>query len=188
VKALVPHVRLLYPDAAEAVLGRLEQLIREHRARAAGAVAIPPAARLSERDVVLITYGDQVRTPAEAPLKTLHGFLRRHLRGAVSTVHLLPFYPYTSDDGFSVIDYLAVDPALGDWEDIRALGQDFKLMFDAVINHVSASSSWFQAFLQDKAPYRNLFIIVGCVSKMVGCKVRNEQSQGSLESGVAGDV
>ncbi len=118
---------------------------------------------LSERDAILITYGDQVQRrsgPAEPPLRTLAGFCARHLRGVVSGVHLLPFYPYTSDDGFSVVDYKAVDPALGDWEDVAAVGQHFRLMFDAVINHISASSEWFQGFLRDDPRYRHYFITV----------------------------
>ena len=92
---------------------------------------------LTQRDAILITYGDQVREPGDRPLRTLADFCRKHLRGVVSGVHLLPFYPYSSDDGFSVIDYRAVDPALGAWDDVARLGQDFRLMFDAVINHVS---------------------------------------------------
>ncbi|MFO7545351.1 MAG: alpha-amylase family glycosyl hydrolase, partial [Trueperaceae bacterium] len=79
---------------------------------------------------------------------------------AVNTVHLLPFYPSTSDDGFSVVDYLAVDPAVGDWSDVSSFGQDFSLMFDAVINHVSASSRWFQGFLAGEEPYVDYFLDV----------------------------
>ncbi len=112
---------------------------------------------LSQQDVVLITYGDQVRREGEMPLATLHDFLKQTVRDTINTVHILPFYPYSSDDGFSVIDYYAVDPALGDWSDIRRLHQDFRLMFDAVFNHISAKSAWFQGFLRGEAPYENYF-------------------------------
>lgn len=115
---------------------------------------------LTERDAVLITYGDMVSAPGVAPLKSLAGFLTEHARDLISTVHILPFFPYSSDDGFSVIDYRAVDPALGTWEDIDGLGRSFKLMFDAVINHVSAHSAWFQGYLQDDPRYRDWFITV----------------------------
>ncbi len=114
--------------------------------------------QLSERDAMLISYGDQISREGEAPLNTLHHFLNEYLKDAVNAIHLLPFYPYSSDDGFSVIDYLQVDPQLGSWADISAIGQDFRLMFDAVINHISAKSSWFAGFLQDQAPYRDYFI------------------------------
>jgi sucrose phosphorylase len=113
-----------------------------------------------EGDAILITYGDQFRAPGEAPLRTLADFARRHLGGLISTIHILPFYPYSSDDGFSVVDYRAVDPALGSWNDVRRIGQDFRLMFDAVINHVSAGSAWFQAFLRGDPAYRDYFIVV----------------------------
>jgi sucrose phosphorylase len=115
---------------------------------------------LSARDAILITYGDQLREPDRAPLSTLADFCDQHLRGVVSGVHLLPFYPYSSDDGFSVIDYQQVDPALGDWDDVARLGQNFRLMFDGVINHISAQSEWFAAFLRDDPKYRAYFIVV----------------------------
>jgi glucosylglycerate phosphorylase len=103
---------------------------------------------LSQRDAVLITYGDMVRTPGQAPLATLYDFLSEWVGPALNTVHLLPFYPYSSDDGFSVLDYRAVDPRLGTWNDVERLASGYRLMFDAVLNHVSAGSKWFQAFLQ----------------------------------------
>jgi len=119
---------------------------------------VDPTNRLTGRDVVLITYGDSLRDPAAVPLKVLHEFLTRHLADTISAVHVLPFYPYSSDDGFSVIDYMAVNPDLGDWADIDRLGKDFGLMFDAVINHMSAHSAWFQGFLAGDPQYQDFFI------------------------------
>lgn len=114
----------------------------------------------SERDILLITYADQVSEAGVPPLQTLTAVLDKHLADVVSGVHLLPFFPYSSDDGFAVIDYDSVDPALGGWADITRLGTHFDLMFDAVINHVSARSEWFQRFLRDDPPYRDYFITV----------------------------
>lgn len=54
-------------------------------------------------------------------------------------------FPWTSIDGFSVVDYRQVDPHLGQWSDIAALAGDFNLMFDFVINHISQQSRWFGA-------------------------------------------
>jgi sucrose phosphorylase len=115
---------------------------------------------LSERDAILICYGDHVQRAGSTPLATLGDFLRQTAAGVMSTVHILPFYPYSSDDGFSVIDYEQVDPALGDWADVRALGGDFRLMFDAVFNHISQHSAWFQAYLRGEAPYTDYFTAV----------------------------
>lgn len=115
---------------------------------------------LSEQDSILITYGDMVQRPDERPLETLNQFLQETIKGHISTVHLLPFYPFTSDDGFSVVDYKAVNSELGTWDDIAALSIHFDLMFDAVINHISAKSSWFQAFLQDQEPCTDYFTVV----------------------------
>jgi sucrose phosphorylase len=118
------------------------------------------AGSLSERDAILITYGDQLRESDHTSLRTLAEFCDQHLRDVVSGIHILPFYPYSSDDGFSVIDYKQVNPALGDWNDVARVGQGFRLMFDGVINHISAHSAWFQAFLRNDSAYRDYFIVV----------------------------
>lgn len=142
----------LYGDsAAEAAFRQLEPVLIPIASSRSSALPI------SERDVMLIAYGDHVRRPEEAPLRTLHRLLRQ-LNLPLTSVHILPFYPYSSDDGFSVIDYYAIDPALGTWEDVRRLSADYRLMFDAVFNHISAKSEWFQAFLRQEAPYTDYFV------------------------------
>jgi sucrose phosphorylase len=115
---------------------------------------------LTERDSILITYGDQVQSPNEKPLQTLRGFCKQYLTDVLSTIHILPFYPWTSDDGFSVVDYRQIDPALGDWEDVSSMQRHFRLMFDAVINHISSESEWFRGFLRDDRHYRDYFVVV----------------------------
>ena len=120
----------------------------------------PQAPRLTERDALLITYGNQISEPDVPPLRTLAVFCHRYLHEVVSGLHLLPFFPYSSDDGFSVIDYKAVNPEWGTWEDVAQVGDGFRLMFDGVINHISVQSAWFQAFLRDEPPYRDYFIVV----------------------------
>ncbi len=146
---IADKLKFLYGDTH--ALDRLKGLIETYR--------LPPRSDgLSERDALLIAYGDHVRQPGQPPLVTLGTFARSHLRDLISGIHILPFYPYTSDDGFSVVDYRAVDPALGGWDDVRALGADFQLMFDLVLNHASVASAWFQGFLRDEEPYRNYFV------------------------------
>lgn len=143
------------PGGGSAVLARLEALtgpIPEGRP--------PRPFPFTERDAILITYGDQLLRPDEAPLATLSNFLKGAAADVINTVHLLPFFPFSSDDGFSVIDYTAVNPALGTWDHIRGLRSTFRLMFDAVLNHVSAKSAWFRAFLRGQAPYDGYFIAV----------------------------
>ncbi|HEU4323052.1 MAG TPA: alpha-amylase family glycosyl hydrolase [Roseiflexaceae bacterium] len=154
------HLAALYGEAQAAPLleqlrVRLERFAREYPQLGQ---APPPAERLTEDDVVLITYGDQVAAPGEPPLRTLGDTLRTLFRDVAGAVHILPFYPFTSDDGFSVVDYTAVDPQLGDWEDVALLGRRYRLMFDAVVNHISASSAWFQAFLRGEPGAEARFI------------------------------
>ena len=115
----------------------------------------------NEQDVILITYSDLLSQPHQPPLQSLRNFHQDYLSDTINTIHLLPFFPYSSDDGFSVIDYKAVDPALGDWQDIAQFtSQGVKLMFDAVINHISAQSDWFQNYLEGDPHFRNYFIEV----------------------------
>lgn len=112
----------------------------------------------SQNNVLLITYGDSVVDGDESPLVTLDRFLAEHLQGVVTGVHILPFFPYSSDDGFSVIDYCAVNPELGTWEDIQQIASQFNLMVDLVINHISSQSEWFQQFKEGRSPGREYFI------------------------------
>lgn len=113
----------------------------------------------SEEDVILITYGDSVGCRGEAPLESLYRFLERHLGEVVSTVHLLPFFPFSSDDGFAVIDYLNVNPLLGEWKDVERFHRSFKLMFDLVVNHVSSQHLWVQNFQAGRDPGKDYFIL-----------------------------
>ena len=159
------HLAFLYSrDRLESIWARLVQILAGFRGPRR------PRAALDEGDTVLITYGDQFRERgpagerAEPPLRTLHriltGPLSQGSRPVVSGVHLLPFFPYSSDDGFSIIDYTRVNPDMGAWHDVEGLGQDFRLMFDLVLNHVSRESEWFQRFLAGDPGYRDWFITV----------------------------
>ena len=110
-----------------------------------------------QKDTVLICYGDSVLESDQKPLSTLKSFLDTYSKGVIDGVHILPFYPFTSDDGFSVLDYSSVNPSLGEWEDIVAIANDYSLMADLVINHCSARSMWFENFIKDRDPGRNFF-------------------------------
>jgi sucrose phosphorylase len=115
--------------------------------------------RFTEQDVILITYGDLVCGKNQKPLVTLEQLCKTYLKGVFNTLHILPFYPYSSDRGFAVMDFEEVDPHLGTWDDILALKEDFQLMFDGVFNHVSSKSRWFQEFLNQNPDYEDFFTV-----------------------------
>ncbi len=145
----------LYGEATgEKTFRQVLDLIERSRLR----LCAPRAAGLTQADALLITYPDQVQSPGISALKVLKTFCDRHLRGVITAIHILPFYPWSSDDGFAVMDYRAVHPNYGSWEDVRALGEHFRLMFDAVVNHVSVQSSWFQGMLKGDPYYQDFFI------------------------------
>jgi sucrose phosphorylase len=112
----------------------------------------------SEKDAVLITYADMIREEGKAPLQTLGTWLNKRIKHGFSTLHLLPFCPWSSDDGFSVKDYRAVEPSYGSWKDIESLAEERDLMMDLVLNHASAQGDWFRDFNAGIAPARHYFI------------------------------
>ena len=115
---------------------------------------------LDEKDIVLITYGDSITEANKKPLKTLYRFIDKYLTEQINIVHILPFYPYSSDDGFSVIDYKKVNLALGDWKDIEDIEQKMNLMLDLIANHISSKSIWFKEYLKGNPEYDNYFVSV----------------------------
>lgn len=110
----------------------------------------------SEKDIVLIAYAQHISKNGKSKLACLKDFVDKYLREAINSIHLLPFYPSNGDGGFSVCDYYEVDPEFGSWEDIESF--NYKLMFDAVFNHISSKSAWFQAYLNNEEKYQNYFI------------------------------
>lgn len=144
---LTELLEVLYePSVAAATLPRLV-------AKLAAPIAHEP-----RNDSMLVSYGDSVCSEDQAPLETLHQFIAKYLGDACGRLHLLPFFPSSSDDGFAVIDYRMVDHHLGGWDDIAALARDYDLMFDLVINHCSRENLWFADFINHREPGRNFFI------------------------------
>jgi sucrose phosphorylase len=142
--------RLYSPEDAAKCWRTLEPLLStEDRGR--------PAELWNQEDSFLITYGDSVKEEGVPPLQSLTRFVRSHLDDAIRLVHILPFFPYTSDDGFSISDYDAVRPDLGGWEHIEELAGSHDLMFDLVLNHCSASHEWFEQFLRCEKPGASYF-------------------------------
>lgn len=143
----------LYPqEDNQAIAAKIEQLIQRWKPRAHTAVP------LDQSRIWMIAYGDSICAKGAKPLAILHQFAKLWLKGTISDIHLLPMFPWSSDDGFSVVDYRQIDPNLGQWSDIEALAGDFNLMFDFVINHISQHSPWFQGYLRGEPRYQNYFI------------------------------
>ena len=110
----------------------------------------------SHEDIILITYGDTLNSENTPPLRALSKFAGKYFAEVFSAIHILPFYPFSSDDGFSVIDFFKVDPNLGTWDDVAELNKNFDLMFDLVLNHISAKSPWFDKYLMGEKCFMDL--------------------------------
>lgn len=160
-----------FSRAMERLRGRFERLYGAARAglcveRArmlVGRYGVGPSAMpertWSTADALLIAYGDSVRAPDESPLATLRRFMDERLPNVFNTVHVLPFFTYSSDDGFSVIHYRQVRPDLGTWDDLDALAAGGRrVMMDLVLNHASRSSNWFRDYVLGVAPGRDYFV------------------------------
>ncbi len=146
----------LYGEAvAGRCLNRLRMMIGRY---GVGLNPQPVHEKWNQSTRLLITYAHMVQKDGEPPLEPHKRFCDKHLQSALSHVHILPFCPYSSDDGFSVIDYREVNPDFGTWENIEAIGEKFDLMFDLVLNHCSRRSAWFKQFLNGISPGRDYFV------------------------------
>ncbi|WKE64839.1 sugar phosphorylase [Gallaecimonas kandeliae] len=154
-RQLVAHLKFIYPERDPAPLA-LELL---------AAMALDPDAQgpsphqnlWSQDDVLLISYGNSVVDQGEKPLVTLDRLVTGELADCLSAVHILPFFPFSSDDGFSVIDYVSVNEALGDWGHVSQIASHKTLMADLVINHMSSRSAWFENFKRRRDPGKDYF-------------------------------
>ena len=123
---------------------------------------IPPAASRNlwdESDIALITYGDSIQSSDQKPLQVLHNFLNQRIGSTISWVHILPFHPWTSDDGFAVLDYSSVNESLGGWSDLTRIAVDYRMMADLVLNHCSSRSVWFENFRRGIHPGADYFYV-----------------------------
>lgn len=149
------HLTVIYGEDGHDGLG--DRLIDAMQLREHFFDPVPFTNHWSERDIAIITYGDSILPSEGAPFAELTRFLRGRLNDAISIVHVLPYFPWTSDDGFAVSDYDRVNPDLGDWSDLEALSQDYRIMSDLVINHCSASHEWFQQYQRGEEPGCHFF-------------------------------
>ncbi|HUV83149.1 MAG TPA: alpha-amylase family glycosyl hydrolase [archaeon] len=162
-KRMHNRLRFLYSESvAQTTILELERILQVYYAHKPSKQIekeknFDPAERFTQKDVILITYGDLLRGKESSPLATLACFCDKYLKGNINTLHLLPFFPSSSDKGFSIIDFETVDPNLGSWHDIEDLENRYQLMFDGVINHVSSKSRWFSEFLNQNPYYKDFF-------------------------------
>ncbi len=161
---MMARLELLYPaEQAEEALHDIERVIAVHQAHkttelVAAESRFDPRDRFTEKDVILITYGDLLVSEDRTPLRTLADVATVFFQGLITTLHILPFFPYSSDRGFAVLSFTEVDPALGSWQDISEIGKTFRLMFDGVFNHMSSQSRWFREFVNGNPHYQDYFI------------------------------
>ncbi len=141
-------------DDAPTLEAILKQTVAAHTATAASA----PSKPFSEADALLISYGDSITQGKKTTLPVLEKFLSDHVGDAITFLHLLPFFPYSSDDGFSVIDFEKLRSDLGSWEDIRHLSLNYRIVFDAVLNHVSVESKYAQGYLKGDPEFADFLV------------------------------
>lgn len=155
---LEQHLIMIYPECNPSEL--ICQLLKALEINQSSTPSIADEYQWSEKDIMLITYGDSIKGKIKNPLNYLYHFLQDNLSDTISWVHILPFFPYSSDDGFAVIDYLKVNDSLGDWNDIIQFSESYQIMADLVVNHISSRSQWFEEFKAGKSPGKNYFIEV----------------------------
>ncbi len=158
-KSVRHHIEVIYDKVESVDYSRLSnELIEIMRLQEIDTAPTRYINHWDESDCLVITYGDSILQEGESPLHSLKHFLDKQVKGRINGVHILPFYPFTSDDGFSVLDYSSVNESLGEWADIEDIAADYRLMSDLVINHCSARSPWFENFIKGRDPGRNFFV------------------------------
>jgi len=149
-------ISAIYPHQDEAMF--LKEAISERIKGYKNKNIRPRKGQWDQDDVFLITYGDQFYEDGETKLTTFNKMYQQFFSDTFPIVHFLPFFPYSSDDGFSVIDYEQVNPEIGDWADVQVMNRNARLMFDFVCNHMSTKSNWFQGYLNNRTSYKDFFI------------------------------
>ncbi len=163
---MLDRLSFLYGEAdAKAYMPELERILKVYYAHKPQEMIdlekhFDPEERFTEEDAILITYGDLLRGESHSPLVSLANFIGKapRLKKFINTLHILPFFPYSSDRGFSITDFRAVDPKMGSWMDIEEIGKRFQLMFDGVLNHASSKSRAFQEMLYGNPAYKDIAI------------------------------
>lgn len=158
--SILHHLEIIYEtvETKQSLLTLADELIEIMRLHVHCETAIPHQNHWDANDVTLITYGDSILKDNERPLRTLKTFLQERVSDFISGVHILPFFPYSSDDGFAVKDFYAVNESLGDWDDVKSIASHYDLMADLVINHCSGENLWFNNFIKGEGPGHDYFI------------------------------
>ena len=155
VDALVERLlRIVREAAAERPMALRELDIRRER---------EPDWFCSERLVGYVCYVDLFAG-------TLGG-LREHLdyleELGIGYLHLMPLLaprPEPNDGGYAVADYRAVDPRLGDMDELEALAAELRrrgisLCLDLVVNHTAPEHEWARRALAGDERYRRFYLL-----------------------------
>lgn len=150
------HLTEIYGEGDQSAL--TDRLVDAMKLRDHFFEPVPFTNHWSEKDVAVITYGNTFQREGSKPLDELISFLDKRLGDAPSMVHVLPYFPWTSDDGFAVSDYEMVKPDLGDWSHLEQISEKYRLMSDLVVNHCSGSHEWFQQYQRGEGPGKDFFV------------------------------
>jgi sucrose phosphorylase len=110
-----------------------------------------------KNQVQLITYPDSLG----GDLKTLNSVLLKYFPGIFKGgIHILPPFPSSGDRGFAPLTYLEIEPEFGSWDDIGIISENYNVMLDLMVNHISRQSAWFQDYLKkgQQSEFADLFI------------------------------
>lgn len=100
-----------------------------------------------KNQIMLITYGDSLGKN----LKEMEEIIDTNYKGAIGSVHILPFFPSSGDRGFAPTCYDKVDKQFGTFEDLNRIGMKYDLMYDFMVNHISTASEFYQDFKEKKS-------------------------------------
>eukprot|EP00759_Apiculatamorpha_spiralis_P029240 PhF_6_TR31490/c0_g1_i2/m.46329/K00690/E2.4.1.7; sucrose phosphorylase len=98
--------------------------------------------RHSTSQNILIVYPNHV----QPTLDTTNAFISKYCLYCFSHVHVLPYHPSTSYEGYAITDYVKVDDTWGGEMALTSLLQSNQvdLLADIVLNHCSSQHPWIE--------------------------------------------
>ncbi len=156
---IIKKLELLYGQRAESLFKDLELLFDKNSAKLDSSEeivseTIKPRIKFSKNDIILNTYANSIQEKPGTPLEALYSFSDKFLKDIINGSHILPFYSWDTDRGFSVLDYYSVDSRNGTWGQFSKLKEVFNvLMVDCVLNHASLNNPIVQKALIGNSDY-----------------------------------
>ncbi|MFW9905101.1 MAG: alpha-amylase family glycosyl hydrolase [Candidatus Thorarchaeota archaeon] len=161
---IIQKSKILYGNRAQSIFDELVTILESYNQLLAlnmmkNDFNLEKKKKFDFKDIILNIYADSIQGRYGTPLQKLYSFTEAYIHDIINGVHILPFFPWDTDRGFSVLNYYEVDQRNGSWEDFTSLKNLYDiLMIDCVINHASINNPLVQKALIGNLEYQDFVI------------------------------